>query len=58
MNVVLRKKQIVNKQNKKFACKTKKYGVRKKSKVSVAQLDRVSASDAEGCGFKPRRIRQ
>lgn len=30
MNVVLRKKQIVNKQNKKFACKRKKYGVRKK----------------------------
>lgn len=25
--------------------------------VSVAQLDRVSASDAEGCGFDPRRIR-
>ena len=25
--------------------------------VSVAQLDRVSASDAEGCEFEPRRIR-
>ena len=24
--------------------------------VSVAQLDRVSASDAEGCRFKSRRI--
>ena len=28
-----------------------------KYNVSVAQLDRVSASDAEGCGFNPRRIR-
>lgn len=26
--------------------------------VSVAQLDRVLASDAKGCEFEPRRIRQ
>ena len=26
--------------------------------VPVAQLDRVSASDAEGCEFEPRRVRQ
>lgn len=25
--------------------------------VPVAQLDRVSASDAEGCEFEPRRVR-
>lgn len=28
------------------------------NQVPVAQLDRVSASDAEGCEFKPHRVRQ
>ena len=36
------------------------FGIKnKKTKaVSVAQLDRVLASDAKGCEFEPRRIRQ
>ena len=29
-----------------------------KNYVPVAQLDRVLASDAKGCEFEPRRVRQ
>ncbi len=48
------------KKYKKKTGKKNKIGIKgfaKAKYVSVAQLDRVSASDAEGCGFDPRRIR-
>ena len=42
---------------KKKLAKSKKRVIKAKENVSVAQSDRVSASDAEGCEFEPRRIR-